>query len=211
MKCVSEQTWRQFVAGELTAPDSATLQAHAANCPSCGELVRQPAEPHRFNIARQHQIRFSRLDNYMANTKSFLNTKEEVPDDGPELDLDAEVAEAAFDSSLLTPAVRSDSMGRLGEYEVLKTLGQGACGGGGLAPECRGDSRGRRTGGRSVSGHGVDQRAVAARADQGPDQVRAAGGHPTGSPNRLRSGRRACSRGRASRHPARQHPAGGQR
>ena len=49
----------------------------------------------------------------MANTKSFKNTKEEVPDDEPEFDLDAEVAEAAFDASRLTPVVRSDSMGRL--------------------------------------------------------------------------------------------------
>ena len=65
----------------------------------------------------------------LANTRSFLNAKDGVPHDGPEFDLDAELAETAFDASLLTSAVRSDSMGRLGKYEVLETLGQGAFGG----------------------------------------------------------------------------------
>ena len=131
MECAIEQIWRQFVAGELAAPESESLQSHAANCSSCGELVRHlrqpaadPADQHLQTLSEQIQP----AGLLLANTRSFLNAKDGVPHDGLEFDLDAELAETAFDASLLTPAVRPDSMGRLGKYEVLETLGQGAFG-----------------------------------------------------------------------------------
>ena len=103
MECAREQTWRQFVAGELAAPESESLQSNAANCSSCGELVRHlrqlaadPADQHLQTPSEQIQP----ADLLLANTKSFLNTKDGVPHDWPEFDLDAELAEAAFDASL---------------------------------------------------------------------------------------------------------------
>ena len=123
-ECASELTWRQFVAGELAAPESEALQAHAASCSSCGELMRLLRQSAATSPEQNPSVGGS-----LTKTKSFLNTRDGIPPDGHEFDLDdARLDETAFDASLLTPAMRPDSMGRLGKYDVLETLGHGAFG-----------------------------------------------------------------------------------
>ena len=118
-ECADEQTWRQFVAGELTTPECESLQAHATSCSSCGELVR-----HLRQSAAAPSERIPLDGASLTGTTSFLNTKDEPSPDDQKFDLD----DTGFDASLLTPAVRPDSMGRLGKYDVLGTLGHGAFG-----------------------------------------------------------------------------------
>src|SRR5881296_1274627 len=125
-ECASEQTWRQFVAGGLAAPESDLLQAHAASCSSCGELVRrlrqsEASVPDSPSDAERQRAQADGPS--LTKTKSVLNTRDGTPLEGHEFDL-----EAGLDASLLTAAVRPDSMGRLGKYDILEVLGQGAFG-----------------------------------------------------------------------------------
>ena len=117
-ECADEQTWRQFVAGGLAAAERESLQTHAASCQSCAELVRHLSQ----SEARLPDVPPDVPS--LTMTKAFLSTKDDHVPDVPEFDLD----ETGFDASLLTPAVRPDSLGRLGKYDVLGTLGHGAFG-----------------------------------------------------------------------------------
>src|SRR5206468_1833438 len=110
-ECASEQTWRQFVAGGLAAPESEALQAHAAGCSSCGELVRrlrqsEASVPDTPSDAERQRAQADGPS--LTKTKSVLNTSDGISPEGCEFDLEAGLDEAGFDASLLTPAVRPD-------------------------------------------------------------------------------------------------------
>ncbi len=135
-ECASEQTWRQFVAGGLAVVETESLQAHAASCSVCGELVRHlrqsaAAPPDQCPPTQPQQTpqeAMKSLDLSLTKTRSFLNAKDGTPHGGREFELEAELDVPEFDASLMTPAVRPDSMGRLGKYDVLEVLGRGAFG-----------------------------------------------------------------------------------
>ena len=123
MECADEQTWRQFVAGELPAPVSESLRSHAADCDSCADLLRrvrqsEPATPEGV----PHESTNSHAA--LTHTKLFVNAKDEVDQGIQDFDID----EAGLDPSVLTPSRHPGSMGRLGKYEILKVLGRGAFG-----------------------------------------------------------------------------------
>ena len=131
-ECASEQTWRQFVAGRLAAPQIESLQVHAASCSSCGELVRHLRQSTAASPDQRPQQTppeaMKAVGMSLTGTRSFVNAKDGTPLNEREFDLEAGLDEAGFDASLLTPAARPDSMGRLGKYDVLEVLGHGAFG-----------------------------------------------------------------------------------
>ena len=124
-ECAAEQTWQQFVAGTLCPSEHDLLQAHAANCSSCSELVQRLSQSKTAlpGGSTATPAGSSLAGPALTRTKLYQTGQGEMAD-APELNLH----ESSFDASLLNLPERPDSMGRLGKYDVLAVLGQGAFG-----------------------------------------------------------------------------------
>jgi hypothetical protein len=112
--CPSETLFREFVAGRLVAQESRTVREHIAACPKCRGLFENleteamspgPDEPDRQETVQGEPATIAR-----------------TPEEGTMGD------EETLDLGFLLPSTNQQSLGRIGEYEVLGVLGEGGMG-----------------------------------------------------------------------------------
>ena len=124
-QCGDEQTWHRFVAGQLPELQITSLRTHAETCSVCQAVVqrlRQSSSPPSNGFGKTAQETAKPVGD-LSRTKLFQK-EGHVPENAVQFEFD----EAEFDESLLTKSERSDSIGKLGKYDILAVLGTGAFG-----------------------------------------------------------------------------------
>jgi eukaryotic-like serine/threonine-protein kinase len=109
--CPSRQRLRAFDLGNLSGPDSDRVRTHVERCESCRRLLRDLATHSPTHPIHRSGGRLAAHDSPTRQSPASAN-----PD--PE----------AESYSFLLPPERSDEIGRLGNYRVLRLLGKGGMG-----------------------------------------------------------------------------------
>jgi serine/threonine protein kinase len=111
--CPSESEFRRFLAGQLAALEANALREHLRQCRNCRTL---------FENLETEAISPANGEKHPVTSPTEPATLAQPPEDGTLGD------EATLDLSFLLPPKNQQSLGRIGEYEVLGVLGEGGMG-----------------------------------------------------------------------------------
>jgi serine/threonine protein kinase len=112
--CPSESHFRRFLAGRLAALEARALREHLRQCRKCRTLFE--------NLETEAISPPAGGQNHPVATPTEPATLAQPPEDGTLGD------ETTLDLSFLLPSQNQQSLGRIGEYEVLGVLGEGGMG-----------------------------------------------------------------------------------
>jgi serine/threonine protein kinase len=113
-RCPNESQYRRFLAGQLVDREARSLREHLGTCMKCRTLFE--------NLETETGTPPADKADQGDTAPVDPGTIAQTPEDGTIGD------EATLDLSFLHPSKQQQSLGRIGEYEVLSVLGEGGMG-----------------------------------------------------------------------------------